>query len=136
MLRFRALLRSPHVKAPLLRAAVARMSTTPPTTPHPYESFLSGTSANYVDDMYESWQQDPAPQRRAKSGLFTARVSVRIQVRARGCGLGLGRRLAHFARRHRRRHQRRHKCPRSQLRTLMPVSPRLPPCAVSSTRPP
>ena len=84
MLRFRALLRSPHVKAPLLRAAVARMSTTPPTTPHPYESFLSGTSANYVDDMYESWQQDPAPQRRAKSGLFTARVSVRIEVRARG----------------------------------------------------
>ena len=64
MLRFRALLRSPHAKAPLLRAAAARMSTQPPTTPHPYESFLSGTSANYVDDMYESWQQDPAPQRR------------------------------------------------------------------------
>ena len=64
MLRFRALLRSPHAKAPLLRAAAARMSTQPPTTPHPYESFLSGTSANYVDDMYESWQQDPAPQQR------------------------------------------------------------------------
>ena len=66
MLRFRALLRSPHAKAPLLRAAAARMSTQPPTTPHPYESFLSGTSANYVDDMYESWQQDPAPQQREK----------------------------------------------------------------------
>eukprot|EP00964_Phaeocystis_antarctica_P143158 scaffold108646_cov60-Phaeocystis_antarctica.AAC.6 len=127
MLRFRALLRSPHVKAPLLRAAVARMSTTPPTTPHPYESFLSGTSANYVDDMYESWQQDPAPQRCAKSGLFTAKVSVRIEVRARGYGLGLGRRLAHFARRHRRRHQRRHECPRSQLRTSCLSPPACPP---------
>ena len=68
MLRFRALLRSPHAKPTLLRAAAARMSTQPPTTPHPYESFLSGTSANYVDDMYESWQQDPAPQQR-ESGL-------------------------------------------------------------------
>ena len=67
MLRFRALLRSPQAKAPLLRAAAARMSTQPTTTtPHPYESFLSGTSANYVDDMYESWQQDPAQQRRQK----------------------------------------------------------------------
>ena len=67
MLRFRALLRSPQAKAPLLREAAARMSTQPTTTtPHPYESFLSGTSANYVDDMYESWQQDPAQQRRQK----------------------------------------------------------------------
>ena len=134
MLRFRALLRSPHVKAPLLRAAVARMSTTPPTTPHPYESFLSGTSANYVDDMYESWQQDPAPQRRAKSGLFTARVSVKIEVGARGDGLGLGRRLAHFARRHRRRHQRRHECPCSQLRTSSCLSPPASPPALCPQR--
>ena len=49
------------------REAAARMSTQPTTTtPHPYESFLSGTSANYVDDMYEAWQQDPAQQRREK----------------------------------------------------------------------
>ena len=71
MLRLRALLRSPHAKVPL-RAAAARMSTQPPSTPHPYESFLSGTSANYVDDMYEAWQQDPASQYGEKVPLFTA----------------------------------------------------------------
>ena len=59
MLRLQALLRSPHARVPL-RAAAARMSTQPPSTPHPYESFLSGASANYVNDMYDAWQQDPA----------------------------------------------------------------------------
>ena len=57
---------------PMQRAAVRLQSTKVdgPGKPHPYESFLSGSSANYIDDMYEAWQADPGSVHKSWQSVF------------------------------------------------------------------
>ena len=35
------------------------LSTKVKTEPHPFESFISGSSGGYIEDMYHSWKADP-----------------------------------------------------------------------------
>ena len=58
-----------------LRAAASttgrRLLTRPLSAkPHPYESFLSGTSSNYVDDMYHAWKASPAAVHASWDAVF------------------------------------------------------------------
>ena len=43
-------------RAPL---ALRALSTKATGSPHPFESFLNGNSAPYIDDMYHAWKEDP-----------------------------------------------------------------------------
>lgn len=55
-----------------LRPAGRALSTKPAkkAPPHPYESFLSGGSSNYVEEMYAAWRQDPEAVHRSWQVYF------------------------------------------------------------------
>jgi hypothetical protein len=45
-----------------LAPGVRQLSSKPKTAPHPFDSFLSGNSSAYVEDMYHAWKQVRASQ--------------------------------------------------------------------------
>lgn len=52
----------------LCRELSTRTAKAPP--PHPHESFLSGNSSNYMEEMYEAWRQDPKSVHRSWQVYF------------------------------------------------------------------
>ena len=55
----RASLRLAASRRPLAVAAQKRFESALHTPPDPNDSFLSGNTANYIDEMYLQWKQDP-----------------------------------------------------------------------------
>merc|ERR1719482_863973 len=41
-------------------ARVLSTKVTTTTSPHPFESFISGQNGGYVEDMYYQWKDDPS----------------------------------------------------------------------------
>ncbi|TVY40350.1 2-oxoglutarate dehydrogenase, mitochondrial [Lachnellula occidentalis] len=55
--------RIPLRQCPAIRGSFSRTYATPSpssTSPDPNDSFLSGNTANYIDEMYMQWKEDPS----------------------------------------------------------------------------
>ena len=63
-----------------LRRGLAAAPPPPPAEPAVQESYLSGTSGSYVEDMYESWCYDPKSVHASWDSYFR---SGSYQVRSR-----------------------------------------------------
>ena len=49
--------------------AMSTKSDTP--TPHPFESFLTGNSGGYIEDMYAAWKQSPESVHKSWQSVFS-----------------------------------------------------------------
>ena len=59
--------RSPGAASAFARV-LSTKSNAPP--PHPFESFLSGTSGTYIEDMYAAWRQSPDSVHKSWQSVF------------------------------------------------------------------
>jgi len=66
---------SPLARAASLRwagplRALSSKASVPSGPPHPFESFLSGNSGGYIEDMYHSWKEDPSSVHKSWQSVF------------------------------------------------------------------
>jgi len=60
----------PLTRQPTLFSRALSSKPDAPPPPHPFESFLSGSSAGYIEDMYAAWQQSPESVHKSWQSVF------------------------------------------------------------------